>query len=405
VIPRLAATVLALILCLAATTALAQKTPDPIVHSKKVLLESKQLVLKRDPLVMPAYRALIEEANRALTRASESVVFKPAAPPRGKPHDYWSLAPDFWPDPTEPDGLPYVQREGESNPEATSAKFDHARLHQTAEDALTLALAWYLSDNEQYAGKGAALIFSWCCDSYTRMTPNMNFARMRPGAKPGKWEASPEGLIEGRDLILLAEAARMLEPSRAWGNAVTKKLKRWFEDYIQWMQTSELGIEASGLTDRHGTWYDAQMAVFAAFTGQDDLARSVVDGAAFARMIPQISDNGAMPLELERVRSRHATFSNLSAFFILAAVGEKVGVDLWNRVEDGVSVKLALDYAAPYLAADETWPFGSVGQYDHFMFTTLLHRAAMVYKDERYRDFLKKLPADKLAQDRAQLFY
>lgn len=403
--PRLVVTALALLICLITTTAFAQKTPDPLVHSRQALLESKELVLKRDPLVMPAYWQLISDADSALTRAAESVVFKPAPPPGGKLHDYWSLAPDFWPDPTRYGGLPYVQREGDRNPESDSDRFDRSRLHQTAEDALTLALAWYLSGNEQYAGKGAALIFSWCCDSYTRMTPHMDFARMRPGAKSGTWLASPEGLIEGRDLILLAEAAKILEPSHAWGNAVARKLKRWFEDYIHWMQTSDLGIEASAQPDRHGTWYDAQLAVFALFSEQDGLARSVVNSAILTRMIPQIGRNGAMPLELEKARSRHATLSNLSAFFTLAAVGEKVGLDLWNRVEDGVSIKLALDYAAPYLTGAETWPFGSVGQYDPFLFTPLLHRAAMVYKDERYSDFLKDLPEGRLAGDRAQIFY
>ena len=32
-------------------------------------------------------------------------------------HDFYSNADYWWPDPSKPDGLPYVQRDGESNPQ------------------------------------------------------------------------------------------------------------------------------------------------------------------------------------------------------------------------------------------------------------------------------------------------
>lgn len=396
---------LLLFVCLVPTPSLARKLPGTIVHSPEVLREAQQRILERDPLAMPAYRQLIKDADKALKRSVTSVVFKPTPPPDGTRHDYWSMAPDWWPDPTKRNGLPYIRRDGDHNPEADSERFDRARLQQTADDVLTLALAWYISGNEQYAGKGAALIFSWCCDSVTRMTPHMAFARMRPGERPDEWMHSPLGVIDGRELITIVEAARILEPSHAWGKAVTFKLKKWFEDYIDWMRTSELGVRASALPDHHGTWYDAQLAVFALFTDQEDLARSIVGSVVQRRMIRQVAANGAMVLELERTRSRHYTFSNLAAYFTLAAVGDRLNIDLWHQTEGGVSLRRAFDYAAPYLAADTAWPFGEVGRYDPFRFTPLFHRAAMVYKEDRYRDFLTGLPADGLVTDRAQLFY
>jgi len=90
----------------------------------------------------------------------------------------------------------------------------------------------------------------------------------------------------------------------------------------------------------------------------------------------------------------------------LAAVGEHVGIDMWNWADDtGSSIRKAFDYAAPYIAKNEPWPFGDIGTYDPFLFTALFQRAALVYKEPRYREFLKALPEDKLLQDRAQLFY
>jgi len=393
------------LLFIATSPALAQKLPKTIVHSPEVLYKTKKRVLVRDQLIMPAYRQLIEEANKALKRPTQTVVHKPAPPPRGKMHDYWSISPYWWPNPDTYNGLPFIQRDGERNPEAASSKYDRTRLHETASDALTLALAWYFSGNEQYAGKGAALIFSWCCDSVTRMTPHMEYAQMRPGKKPGTWESSPYGLIDGRELIKMVEAARILEPSHAWGRAITNKLTKWVEAYVKWMQYSKLGAEASGLSDNHGTWYDAQLAVFSLFLDQKDVARSIVGTITPRRMVSQIERNGSLPYELKRPRSRHHTFFTLEAYFTLAAVGERVDVDVWNLSDGEVSIKKAFDYAAPYLATDEPWPFGSVGKYDPFLFTPLFHRAAMVYKEDRYRDILKALPEDKLLRDRAQLFY
>ena len=37
------------------------------------------------------------------------------------PHDYFSIGRYFWPDPNKPDGLPWINRDGETNPEAVKA--------------------------------------------------------------------------------------------------------------------------------------------------------------------------------------------------------------------------------------------------------------------------------------------
>jgi len=397
---------LSITVCLCAFPALAQKLPKTIVHSPEVLYQTRQAVLKRNPNVMPAYEHLLIKADRALKRPAQSVVFKPAPPPGGNRHDYWSIAPYWWPNSETKGGQPYIKLDGQRNPEADSEKYDRERLRQTADDALTLALAWYLSGNEQYAGKGAALVFAWCGDSVTRMTPNFAFAQMQPGKKPGAWEQSPHGVVEGRDLIKLVEAARILEASHAWSRAVTKKVTKWFEEYIHWLRKSRLAVKAAGLPDNHGTWYDAQLAVFAAYVEQKNLARTIVGSLLPRRLVLQVEHNGAMPLELERTRSRHYTFFNLEAFFVIAAVGEHVGVDMWHwKDSSGISLQKAFDYAAPYLAANEPWPFGHIGKYDPFAFTPLFHRASMVYKEDRYREILNALPEERRLRDRAQLFY
>ena len=110
----------ALLLLLAGQAHAKRNLPDSIVLSPEVMYETRKLVLERDPAVMPAFNALIKDANRAINAPAESVVLKSKPGPSGDLHDYWSVSPYWWPDPDMPGGLPYVRRDGERNPDADS---------------------------------------------------------------------------------------------------------------------------------------------------------------------------------------------------------------------------------------------------------------------------------------------
>ena len=70
-----------------------------------------------EPFYATAYQALQAEADKLLDVQPLSVMMKEKVPASGNKHDYMSQARYYWPDPTKPDGLPYVSRDGESNPE------------------------------------------------------------------------------------------------------------------------------------------------------------------------------------------------------------------------------------------------------------------------------------------------
>ena len=64
--------------------------------------------------------ALVLQASSLLNKNATSVVNKRELPPSGDIHDFLSLAPYRWPDPTKKDGLPYIGRDGKTNPEIYS---------------------------------------------------------------------------------------------------------------------------------------------------------------------------------------------------------------------------------------------------------------------------------------------
>ena len=74
-------------------------------------------------------RELRAAADAVRTNAAETVTAKGVNPPSGDKHDYMSFGPYWWPDPTKPDGLPYVRRDGETNP-GSLADSDRPRLER-----------------------------------------------------------------------------------------------------------------------------------------------------------------------------------------------------------------------------------------------------------------------------------
>lgn len=91
-----------------------------------------------EPFYATTYEILKAEADRLLDAQPLSVMMKEKTPASGDKHDYMSQARYYWPDPTKPNGLPYINRDGVSNPELN--KLDRNRLGTTAGRITTLAL-------------------------------------------------------------------------------------------------------------------------------------------------------------------------------------------------------------------------------------------------------------------------
>src|SRR3974377_368464 len=72
-----------------------------------------------DKSYAPAIAALERDAQAALKARPGSVMDKPSVPPSGDKHDYMSQGPYYWPDPAKSNGLPYIARDGQRNPEAS----------------------------------------------------------------------------------------------------------------------------------------------------------------------------------------------------------------------------------------------------------------------------------------------
>lgn len=319
--------------------------PDWMAATKQRLAE---------PAIAPAFTALIRRADAALTGPTYTVVDKLKTPPSGDKHDYMSMGPYWWADPSKPNGEPYLRRDGQINPERNTNAFDVTDLDAMSSGVEALALAYYFTDDARYAAKAVTLLRVWFLDPATRMNPNATFAQGVPGVTPGR----AEGVLDTSRLLRVTETLGLLTPSGALTDQDQKGLERWFSDYLDWMHASPTGRGEQAKTNNHGGWFDAQATGFALFTRRDALARATVAAAGDRRIATQIQPDGSMPEELTRTRALNYSYYALEALTETAEFGRCVGLDLWRyRPADGRSLRAVFDFLGPYVGQESRFPY------------------------------------------------
>ena len=313
--------------------------------------------LKTDPTVKAAYADLIRRADAALARRPGSVMDKTTIPLSGDRHDYLSIAPYWWPDPAKPDGLPYVRRDGEINPQRDTKSYDRTAIGRLGDDVTALSLAYYYSDDPRYAVKAAAVIRTWFLDPATAMNPNARYAQ----AVPGREEGRAEGVLDTSSFQAVVDAVGLIGPSNALTRDERGKLEQWFGRYVDWMLKSPTGKEENAAKNNHGIWFDSQITQYALFARRLDVARAVVTAFPTKRIAPQFDPSGKLPEELTRTRSLHYSIFALSPAYDVAEMAGCLGYDLWNyRGAQGRGLRQATDFLAAYHGRIAAWPYKEI---------------------------------------------
>ncbi len=381
-----------------ATMSALSAAPRVFLLDGEQLQKTRARIRNGDKSVAQAWLKLEGEAQKALTIHPPSVVSKDRTPPSGDKHDYMSQAPYFWPDPKSPNGLPYIRRDGERNPEINKIT-DHRSLDRMVGAVETLALAYYFQADETYAAKATALLRAFFLESETRMNPHLEYAQFIPGVNTGRGI----GLIETRGLTRVVDAVGLLSGLKALTSADRRGLEDWFSKFLRWMQESKNGRDEAAAKNNHGTYYDVQIVSFALFLGQQDLAKTVIEASKAKRIAVQIEPDGRQPLELARTRAWSYSVGNLDGLMQLAQLGDRVGIDLWNyKTPDGRGIRGALDYLVPFALGEQKWADQQLGDWPPQMLFSVMRRAGIKFRDPAFLVSLKKLPEVESA-DRSRL--
>src|SRR5437660_4763456 len=169
------------------------------------------------------------------------------------------------------------------------------------------------------------------------------------------------------------------------------------------MQESKNGREEAAAKNNHGTYYRGNVVSYAVLMRKKDLAVRVLQEARQKRIATQIEPDGRQPLELARTKAWGYSNGNLDGLMLLATLGERVGVDLWNfQTADGRSIRRALDFLTPAALGERKWQYQELGGVKPESLFPLMRRAANVYHDKQYQALMAKVPEVDLA-DRGRL--
>ncbi|GAB2803010.1 alginate lyase family protein [Halomonas shantousis] len=362
--------------------------PRFITYPQDFLATSREAIEQRQMSLMPAYQALIDEADEALSAPLYSVTDKTQMPASGDPHDYFSFAPYWWPNPDTESGLPYVRRDGEYNMDTKSDATDKQRMIDFAKDVHALGLAYYFSGERKYADKAARQVVNWFVNDETRMNPNMRHAQ----AIPGRVDGRGIGIIDSRLLIGVMDAVELIRPSNALSDADYRAVKQWYGQFLDWLLTSDNGIEEGRADNNHGTWYDAQVAAFALFTDQPEIAETQLDTTR-QRIAHQLDRAGKQPEELERTRPWHYVNFNLEAYTKLGRYGDKVGEDIWHYHTGKQGLKDGFQFVAAHAVSDEEWPYEELKGFKAPAALDNMLAAAHAYEDPEFFRVARRLAA------------
>jgi hypothetical protein len=293
---------------------------------------------------------ILRLARQALELRPPAITDHVATNSAGGPHDFFSQADYAWPNPTNRNGLPYISRDGESNPDVFS---NHRMAMRNMKDAVAaLAAAYALTGDDQYLPKAAELLRVFFLDDKTRMNPNLEHAQTVLGHDTG----NGYGVIDTLHLAELPVAVRFLEKSHAFPQAVDEGLKKWFSDYIIWMTTSTNGLKEMNLANNHSIAYVVQLASFARFTGDQkmlELSRTRFKEVLLPR---QMGSDGSFALELKRTKPYGYSIFQADNVATLCILLSTQGDDFWRlKLSDGRTPRLAVDFIYPYLADKGKW--------------------------------------------------
>lgn len=292
---------------------------------------------------------ILAKANEDLKSTPITVTSYQSERSAGGVHDFFSEADYWWPDSLNLSG-PYIQKDGQTNP----ANFSEHRLAiiRFSQMVGNLTSAYLLTKDNKYAVKAIQHCKAWFVDTATKMNPSLLYAQ----AIKGKVTGRGVGIIDMIQMMEVAQSIMVLEKQHAIKAEDLIEIKKWFQQYLQWVTTHSYGIDEREAKNNHGTCWTMQVAVFAKLVNDKTLL-NYCDNRFKTLLLPSQMDlNGSFPLELKRTKPYGYSLFNLDAMYTLAHVLSTKENNLWEfKTANGVSLKKGIEFLYPFVANKNSW--------------------------------------------------
>ncbi|MBQ8290432.1 MAG: alginate lyase family protein [Clostridia bacterium] len=311
--------------------------------------------MKKNGLPEGVLPALLSRADALLSTPPYSVTNRNKLAPSKNPHDYCSMGTYWWPDESKPDGLPYIRRDGYSNPEGRET-LTPQRLFESIQ-ALTLAA--YYTEDMRYARRAVEFIRVWFIDGDTYMTPHATYAQCIPGICDGRGI----GLIDFALSYRLFDSVAILEAMDAIDPSITEALREWYRNFMNWMLSSDNGKEVMDYPNNHGTWFNVQIIATDLFAGDGSIAKRLIAESYESRVLAHIKEDGSIPHELSRTKAYCYSLFDLRGLSLIARLAKRCGDPRYltkDSERGGVVLLQAIDFVYGAICSPEKYPYQEI---------------------------------------------
>jgi hypothetical protein len=292
---------------------------------------------------------ILTEADWAMKQSPITITAESSPRSAGGKHDFFSEADYFWPNPANPDG-PYVNRDGETNPNNFVAHRKAMIRFSTIIGAL--ASAYQLTHDEKYVKQAVVHLKAWFVNPETLMNPNLSFAQAVKGSSTGRsW-----GIIDTIHFMEVAQGILVMENAKSFDKQSLTAIKKWFADYILWLNTSKNGVAEKTSQNNHSACWAMQVASFAKLCNDQPMLDSLRLRYKTVLLPKQMATDGSFPLELARTKAYGYSIFNLDAFTMICQILSTPKDDLWKfETTDGKSIQKGINYLYPFVADKSKW--------------------------------------------------
>lgn len=305
----------------------------------------------------------------------------------GGSHDFYSEGDYWWPDSLNPEG-PYVQRDGQTNPDNFVAH-RHAMIRFSTLVG-NLTSAYLLTKDRKYIDAALVHIRAWFIDEETRMNPSLLYAQAIKGITTGRGI----GIIDTIHLIEVVQSLLKMEDEGLLSEEDLEGTKQWVSEYMTWLTTHPYGIAEMNAQNNHGTCWVMQAAIFAKYTGNKDVLDLCADRYKTVLLPDQMGTDGSFPRELRRTKPYGYSIFNLDAMATVCRILSTEEDNLWTyTTPDGKNIQKGFDFLLPFVMDKSAWEYKpDVMYWDEWpVAQPFLFFGAIGLKNETYLEVWKTL--------------